>query len=68
MFSETISLKCRHLREARKNKNGAVSKSIANKNNQSKSICKERQKEKSKTVPSTECDTSENDKEDDEHF
>ncbi|CAF4980881.1 unnamed protein product [Rotaria sp. Silwood1] len=66
MFSGTISLRCRHLRDSKKNE--SVSKPTKRKRNQSDNIREERTKQNYKTVHDTELEQPEDDKENDEHF
>ena len=50
MFSSTISLKCRHLRDNLKNKNGSLSKAKRHKQNQSNNIREEGTKQTYETI------------------
>ena len=68
MFSSTISLKCRHLRDNLKNKNGSLSKAKGHKQNQSNNIREEGTKQTYETIREIELEQSENDKENEEHF
>ncbi|CAF1113010.1 unnamed protein product [Rotaria magnacalcarata] len=66
MFSGTISLKCRHLRENRKNE--TITKAKSKKRYQSKCIDEESVKQHNQTIHENDFDDSEDDKENNDEF